>query len=209
MKQVLVLASASPRRAVILELLSIPFEVRVPNSPEILQTGELPAVAARRLATEKADAISLESGEIAVAADTIVALGSEPLGKPSDSADAVNMLLRLSGRDHFVYTGLAVRSKVRTESGVERTRVRFRPLARPECEEYVATGEPLDKAGAYGIQGLGAALVERIDGDFYNVVGLPVQLLFSLLERHGIRYDFTGLAIVESGGPFPGLSKAR
>jgi septum formation protein len=84
--------------------------------------------------------------------------------------------------------------------------VRFRQLARPECEEYVATGEPLDKAGAYGIQGRGAALVEQIDGDFYNVVGLPVQLLFSLLGRHGIRYDFAGLEIVQSGGRVPGLS---
>ena len=209
MTPILVLASGSPRRAVILELLSIPFEVRVPNSPETLRSGELPAVAARRLAIEKAEAISLEPGEIAVAADTIVALGSEPLGKPADRTDAVNMLLRLSGRDHFVYTGLAVRSKQRTESGVERTRVRFRPLARPECEEYVATGEPLDKAGAYGIQGRGAALVERIDGDFYNVVGLPVQLLFSLLERHGIRYDFAGLEIVRSGGSVQELSTGR
>jgi len=209
MTPIVVLASGSPRRAVILELLSIPFEVRVPNSPETLQSGELPAVAARRLAIEKAEAIFLEPGEIAVAADTIVALGSEPLGKPADRTDAVNMLLRLSGRDHFVYTGLAVRSKHRTESGVERTRVQFRPLARPECEEYVATGEPLDKAGAYGIQGRGAALVERIDGDFYNVVGLPVQLLFSLLERHGIRYDFAGLEIVRSGGSVQELSTGR
>jgi septum formation protein len=206
MRPSLVLASGSPRRAVILELLSIPFEVRVPNSPETLLTGELPAVAARRLATEKADSVPLESGEIALAADTIVALGSEPLGKPADRDDAVEMLLRLSGRDHFVYTGLAVRSEALTVSGVERTRVRFRQLARPECEEYVATGEPLDKAGAYGIQGRGAALVEQIDGDFYNVVGLPVQLLFSLLGRHGIRYDFAGLEIVQSGSPVPGLS---
>jgi septum formation protein len=203
MRPNLVLASASPRRALILELLSIPFDVRVPSSPETLLPGELPAAAARRLAIEKVGSISLEPGEIAVAADTIVALGTEPLGKPADGADALSMLLRLSGRDHFVYTGLAVRSEERVESGVERTRVRFRQLARPECEEYVATGEPLDKAGAYGIQGRGAALVERIDGDFYNVVGLPVQLLFSLLDRHGIRYDFAGLEIARSGDPWP------
>ena len=133
--------------------------------------------------------------------DTIVAIGSDSLGKPSNPAEAVDMLLRLSGRDHFVYTGLAVRSTARLVSGVERTRVSFRQLARPECEEYVATGEPLDKAGAYGIQGHGAALIERVDGDFYNVVGLPVQLLFSLLSRHGVRYDFAGLKITPTGNP--------
>ena len=201
MRPDLVLASASPRRALILDSLSIPYDVRVPTSRETLLPGELPAVAARRLATEKAASISLASGEVAIAADTIVALESESLGKPADRAEAVEMLLRLSGRDHFVYTGLAVRSTARTVSGVERTRVHFRQLARPECEEYVATGEPLDKAGAYGIQGRGAALVERIDGDFYNVVGLPVQLLFSLLARHGVRYDFTGLEIVPADIP--------
>ena len=201
MKPRLVLASASPRRAQLLERLSIPYEVRAPNVPETLVPGELPAVAARRLAERKADSIVLAAGEVALAADTIVALGMEPLGKPADPAEAVDMLLRLSGREHFVYTGLALRSGARTVSGVERTRVRFRPLARSECEEYVATGEPLDKAGAYGIQGLGAALVERIDGDFYNVVGLPLQLLFSLLGRHGIRYAFTGLELAHPNVP--------
>jgi len=201
MRPNLVLASASPRRALILDSLSIPYDVRVPGSQEDLSAGELPAVAARRLATEKAASIPLASGEITIAADTIVALGSESFGKPADPGEAVEMLLRLSGRDHFVYTGLAVRSAVHLVSGVERTRVSFRQLARPECEEYVATGEPLDKAGAYGIQGRGAALIERIDGDFYNVVGLPVQLLFSLLSRHGVRYDFAGLKNVPAGTP--------
>jgi septum formation protein len=193
MRRHLVLASASPRRALILDSLSIPYEVRVSDSQETLRPGESPAIAARRLANEKAVSIPLEPDEIAIAADTIVALGSECLGKPENRSEAIEMLLRLSGRDHFVYTGVAVRSTVRAVSGVERTRVSFRQLARPECEEYVATGEPLDKAGAYAIQGRGAALIERIDGDFYNVVGLPVQLLFTLLARHGVRYHFTGL----------------
>ena len=201
MRPDLVLASASPRRALILDSLSIPYEVRVPSCHEALLPGELPAVAARRLATEKAASISLVPGEVTVAADTIVAIGSDALGKPADPGEAVEMLLRLSGRDHFVFTGLAVRSAAHLVSGVERTRVHFRQLARPECEEYVATGEPLDKAGAYGIQGRGAALVERIDGDFYNVVGLPVQLMFSLLSRHGVRYDFAGLRNVREGTP--------
>jgi septum formation protein len=199
----LVLASASPRRALILDSLSIPYEVRVPSCQESLLPGEAPAVAARRLAMEKAASIRLMPGEVTVAADTIVAIGSDALGKPADHREAVEMLLRLSGRDHFVFTGLAVRSTARMVSGVERTRVHFRQLARSECEEYVATGEPLDKAGAYGIQGRGAVLVERIDGDFYNVVGLPVQLLISLLSRHGVHYDFAGLksvpAVTESG----------
>ncbi len=194
----LVLASASPRRAKLLEQLSIPHVVRAPDVPETLVPGELPAVAARRLAVVKADSIALGPGEIAVAADTIVALGNEPLGKPADATEAVDMLLRLSGRNHFVYTGLALRSGGRTISGVERTMVRFRRLARSECEKYVATGESLDKAGAYGIQGHGAALVDRIEGDFYNVVGLPLQLLLSLLGRYGIRYVFTGLDVAPS-----------
>ena len=195
------LASASPRRALILDSLSIPYEVRVPNCQEALSPGEAPAVAARRLAMEKAASIRLMPGEVTVAADTIVAIGSDALGKPADQREAVEMLLRLSGRDHFVFTGLAVRSEAYSVSGVERTRVHFRQLARSECEEYVATGEPLDKAGAYGIQGRGAVLVERIDGDFYNVVGLPVQLLFSLLSRHGVRYDFAGLEFIPAGHP--------
>jgi len=194
----LVLASASPRRAKLLEQLSIPHVVRAPDVPETLVPGELPAVAARRLAVVKADSIALGPGEIAVAADTIVALGNEPLGKPADATEAVDMLLRLSGLNHFVYTGLALRSGGRTISGVERTMIRFRRLARSECEKYVATGESLDKAGAYGIQGHGAALVDRIEGDFYNVVGLPLQLLLSLLGRYGIRYVFTGLDVAPS-----------
>lgn len=197
----LVLASGSPRRAEILTALSIPFEVRVPELEERLRPDEAPAEAARRLAAEKARAIPRHDGEIVLAADTIVAVDALPLGKPVDRDEAIEMLLRLGGRDHHVFTGLAVLSGGGIESGVERTRVRFRPLARPECEEYVGTGEPLDKAGAYGIQGRGAALVERIDGDFYNVVGLPVRLLLSLLARHGIRYDFAGLQAV--GPPVP------
>ena len=197
----LVLASGSPRRAGILAALSVPFDVRVPAVEERMLPGEAAAVAARRLAIEKAESVPCRDGEIVVAADTIVALESVPLGKPRDGREAVEMLMRLEGRDHQVFTGLAVRSGAGTESGVERTSVRFRSLARSECEEYVATGEPLDKAGAYGIQGRGAALVDRIDGDFFNVVGLPVRLLLSLLERQGLRYDFAALVATEPTVP--------
>ncbi|MCL7926550.1 MAG: Maf family protein [marine benthic group bacterium] len=186
----LVLASASPRRAEILTRLALAHTVRVPETPETVFPGELPAVAARRLAVAKAKSVRAEPAELLIAADTIVALDGEPLGKPAHPAEATETLMRLSGREHHVFTGLALRTGSRTESGVARTAVRFRQLARVECEEYVASGEPADKAGAYGIQGRGAALVEGIDGDFFNVMGLPVQLLLQLLGRHGYRYDF-------------------
>lgn len=200
MRSRLVLASASPRRAEILARLGIEFMVRPPDVTETVRAGELPAVAARRLAIEKAASVVRRPGELVLAADTIVALDGETLGKPAGQADAVEMLQRLAGRDHHVFTGLALRSDERIRSGVERTRVRFRPLARSECEEYVATGEPADKAGAYGIQGRGSALVDGIDGDFFNVMGLPVQLLLRLLEQQGIRYDFEALTIRPTPG---------
>ena len=190
----LVLASGSPRRAAILELLGIRHVVRAPRLDECVRPGELPAVAARRLAVEKASAVTAAPGETVLAADTVVALGDEVLGKPADVAEAETMIARLAGREHQVFTGLALRRDGRVVSGVERTRVRFRSLAPREPAEYVATGEALDKAGAYGIQGRGAALVERIEGDYFNVVGLPVRLLLSLFDRQGLRYDFAGLA---------------
>jgi septum formation protein len=143
---------------------------------------------------EKASAVAAAPGETVLAADTVVALGDEVLGKPADVAEAETMIARLAGREHQVFTGLALRRDGRVVSGVERTRVRFRSLAPREPAEYVATGEALDKAGAYGIQGRGAALVERIEGDYFNVVGLPVRLLLSLFDRQGLRYDFAGLA---------------
>jgi septum formation protein len=197
----LVLASGSPRRAAILELLGIPHVIRAPRLDECVHPGELPAVAARRLAVEKASAGAAAPGEAVLAADTVVALGDEVLGKPADVAEAERMIARLAGREHQVFTGLALRRDGRVVSGVERTRVRFRSLAPREPAEYVATGEALDKAGAYGIQGRGAALVERIEGDYFNVVGLPVRLLLSLFDRQGLRYDFAGLA---SGPPGEG-----
>lgn len=190
----LVLASASPRRAALLDLLGLAHVVRVPDVDERLRSGELPAVAARRLAEEKAAAVKAGPGELVLAADTVVAIGDEALGKPADVREAEAMIARLAGREHEVFTGLALRRDDLLVSGVERTRVRFRSLAPPEPAEYVATGEALDKAGAYGIQGRGAALVERIEGDYFNVVGLPVRLLLSLFDRQGLRYDFAGLA---------------
>ncbi|MBT8479897.1 MAG: septum formation inhibitor Maf [Gemmatimonadetes bacterium] len=189
----LVLASGSPRRKEILDLLGLDHEVRPPAVDEELRAGEVPAVQARRLAVEKVTASAADAGELIVAADTLVVLGDEILGKPGDAVDAVRMLMQLQGRRHEVYTGLALRVGGRIESDVASTRVWFRSLVAAECEEYVASGEPLDKAGAYGIQGLGAALVQRIEGEYFNVMGLPVQLLLSLLTRFDLRYAYGSL----------------
>lgn len=189
----LVLASGSPRRREILELLGLDHVVRPPDVEEELRPGEDPGVQARRLAVEKVSAGYAGGGELILAADTLVVLGQEILGKPTDSADAIHMLTKLQGRPHDVYTGLALRAAGRVESGVAATRVWFRSLDTAECEEYVSSGEPLDKAGAYGIQGLGAALVERIDGEYFNVMGLPVQLMLFLLARFDLRYAYGSL----------------
>ncbi len=189
----LVLASSSPRRKEILHLLGLDPDVRPPSVIEELRAGESPAVQAERLAVEKVTASAADPDELILAADTLVVLGNEILGKPLDARDAVGMLMQLQGRRHEVYTGLAMRVGRRIESDVASTRVWFRSLVAAECEEYVASGEPLDKAGAYGIQGLGAALVERIEGEYFNVMGLPVQLLLSLLARFDLRYAYGSL----------------
>ena len=185
-----VLASGSPRRREILYLLGLEHEVRPPGVDERLRPGEAPGVQARRLAVEKASSTAADGDDLILAADTLVVLGEEILGKPIDEADAVRMLVKLQGRQHEVHTGLALRFGNRIESDVAVTRVWFRSLDAAECEEYVASGEPLDKAGAYGIQGLGAVLVQRIEGEYFNVMGLPVQLLLSLLARFGLRYAY-------------------
>ncbi|MFQ5747558.1 MAG: Maf family protein, partial [Gemmatimonadota bacterium] len=171
-------------------LLGLEFEVRVPETDEAWMPDEAPPVAARRLAERKLAAVSGGPDEIILAADTLVALAGEPLGKPRDAPEAIAMLERLAGRRHTVFTGLALAMEGRIESGVRETKVWVRPVDRVECAEYVATGEPLDKAGAYGIQGLGAALVERIEGEYFNVMGLPVQLFLELLGRFRLRYAF-------------------
>jgi len=186
----LVLASASPRRREILDLLALDYDVRVPDASEILTDGTGPEFEAPRLATDKAASVRAEPSELVVAADTLVAIGDTILGKPREAQEAVRMLMQLQGCRHEVFTGLALRLDGRTESGVAITSVWFRSLDAAECEEYVATGEPLDKAGAYGIQGLGAAVVERIEGEYFNVMGLPVRLFLSLLSRFGLRYAF-------------------
>jgi septum formation protein len=135
---------------------------------------------------------------LVVGSDTIVVLDRDVLGKPKDEADAVRMLNRLSGREHEVFTAVAAVLGGRVESSVERVSVRFRALDEREIEAYVATGEPLDKAGAYGIQGFGSAIVESIRGDYFAVMGLPVVRMLSLIRRLGWRYDFGRLVPVEA-----------
>lgn len=188
----IVLASASPRRAEILESLGLEFTVRHPRIPESRRPGERPEEYAERLAREKAAAVAAEETEsLVLAGDTVVILDDEVLEKPDDEEAAVVMLLRLAGRAHRVATALALASPGGSlHSGVRSTEVRFRPFGEEEARSYAATGEPLDKAGAYGIQGRGAALVAGIDGDYSAVVGLSVPLLVELLRRAGRPYDF-------------------
>jgi septum formation protein len=190
----LVLASRSPRRAELLQRLGLQFEIVPAEIDESYVDHEMPAVHAERLAREKAFAISHQRPDaLVIGSDTIVVLGSDVLGKPRDEREAVEMLVRLSGREHQVFTGVAVAHGGRVESDLERVNVRFRSLHRRDCEAYVATGEPMDKAGAYGIQGFGSALVESIHGDYFAVMGLPVVCTLKLIERFGWRYGFQGL----------------
>ena len=196
----LILASQSPRRAEYLRMLGIEFTVQVADIDESWLDGESPRDHVERLAREKAATVSrilserdMPAGETAhvLAGDTVVVLDGDILGKPADEADAVEMLLSLSDRSHEVASGLALLSPDgRVHSGVSVTEVRFRSLDRPTAEAYAATGEPLDKAGGYGIQGQGASLVESIRGDYYTVVGLPVPLMLGLFHEAGWDYRF-------------------
>ena len=185
----IVLASASPRRRELLALLGLSFEVAPADVDETWRNGEPPAAHAERLAREKA-AARARPGAVAIGADTIVVVDGDILVKPRNAAEAELMLARLAGRDHDVFTGVAVAFGERSAAGASRTRVTFRPLDAETIRAYVATGEPMDKAGAYGIQGYGAVLVERIDGDYFTVMGLGLGLLAELLGRVGLAYRF-------------------
>jgi len=185
----IVLASSSPRRRQLLELLGLSFEVAPAEIDETWRNGEAPAAHAERLAREKATAVRRDEAAV-VGADTIVVIGGEILGKPRDAAEARTMLRRLAGQGHDVFTAVAVAWRGTVVSGTQRTAVWFRPLDAETIAAYVATGEPLDKAGAYGIQGYGAVLVERIEGDYFTVMGLGLGLLVGLLARVGLEYRF-------------------
>jgi septum formation protein len=185
----LVLASASPRRRELLNLLGLTFDVIPGDVDETWRNGEAPESHAERLAVEKAAAVR-RPGAATVAADTIVVVDGTILGKPKDRAEAETMLRRLAGRDHVVHTAIAVAFGARSASAVVSTRVWFRPLDDAAIAAYVATGEPMDKAGAYGIQGYGAVLVDRIEGDYFTVMGLGLARFVDLLGMVGLRYAF-------------------
>ena len=182
----LVLASQSPRRSEILRQAGIPFTVRVADVDESVLAGESPADYVRRLAAAKAFGIEAAEAETVLGADTTVVIDGEILAKPADAADARRMLERLSGRRHEVLTGICLRRGTRARCEYVTTGVVFAALSDAEIGEYVASGEPMDKAGAYAIQGLASKFVERIDGDYFNVMGLPVALVYRLL-RDGIQ----------------------
>ncbi|MHB1167977.1 MAG: Maf family protein [Longimicrobiales bacterium] len=196
----LVLASRSPRRTQLLRTLNLTFDVSPADIDESLRTGESPSAYAERLAREKALTVARQRPDaLVVGSDTVVVVDQDLLGKPVDEADAVAMLMRLQGRAHFVETGVAVASSGElVRSAVERVRVVFRAFDEDLAARYVATGEPMDKAGAYGIQGFGSTLVERIEGDFFAVMGLPIVRMLGLLELFGWRYAFDGLQRIET-----------
>ncbi|HSH46229.1 MAG TPA: nucleoside triphosphate pyrophosphatase [Longimicrobiales bacterium] len=191
----LVLASGSPRRQELLSLLGVAFEAVPAEVGEEALPGESAVGHVERLALEKARWVAgRRPGAVVVGGDTVVVLDDEILTKPASGADAVEMLLRLQGRTHRVETGIAVVAPGgRAVSGVVGADVRFRPFDRATAEAYVATGEPLDKAGSYGIQGRGSVLVDGINGDYYAIVGLPVARLMDLLAAVGFRYGFQGI----------------
>ena len=190
-----VLASQSPRRRELLSLIGIAHSVHPADIDETVGQGEIPTAHAERLAWEKAATVAArEPDAVTIGSDTIVVVDGDILGKPLDEADAARMLRRLSGRTHTVHTAVAVSYEGRVASGVESVQVAFRELTDEQIAAYVATGEPMDKAGAYGIQGYGATIVRRVDGDYFAVMGMPLGLLVSLCNAIGIDYPFGPLS---------------
>ncbi len=186
-----VLASQSPRRRDLLDLVGIAHEVMPADVDESVRAGEGAHDYTERLAREKARVIAARVPEaVVIAADTTVVVDGEILGKPADAAEARAMVRRLSGRSHLVMTGIAVARGTRVVSAVEEVGVTFRALTEDEIARYVATGEPMDKAGAYGIQGWGATIVERVDGDYFSVMGLGLRRVVALLAELGVEYRF-------------------
>ncbi len=179
----LVLASKSPRRQQILRDAGIEFAVRSADVPEVREPHESPADYVRRLAEQKAFAVPMHPGEIVLGADTVVVVDSVVLEKPRDNTDAMRMLGLLSGREHEVITGICLRTETGKIVDVAVTRVRFVAISPEEMQAYVASGEPMDKAGGYAIQGLAAKFVDRIEGCYFNVMGLPVSLVYRRLKE--------------------------
>ena len=186
----IVLASSSPRRRELLSTLGLGFDVIHPSSDEAVSGNETPEDFVLRASAEKASSVSgtLGEGVVVIGADTVVVVDGEILGKPRDPEDASSMLRKLSGKEHHVYTAFSiVRPKNEIlHSEIVDTRVRVKPLAASEIEGYIKTGEPMDKAGAYGIQGIGSLMVGGFEGSYSNVVGLPVEELLAALKKLGI-----------------------
>ena len=186
-----VLASSSPRRHELLRLIGVEHDVVPADVDESHAPGEKPDAHAERLARTKAEAVAANRPQsLVIGADTIVVVDERILGKPRDVADAARMLRLLSNRTHVVMTAVAVSLAGRTLSLVEKVTVTFRELSDDEIARYIATGEPMDKAGAYGIQGYGATIVRRIEGDYFAVMGLSLVRLVELMAELGVRYDF-------------------
>lgn len=184
----IILASGSPRRRQLLEQIGLSFTVQSSDVDESVEPGLSPAAMVEQLSLRKGQAVAESAGpdSLVLAADTVVALGDAILGKPQDRAQAVSMLTSLSGKTHQVYTGVTLLGGGRRVTEHETTAVTFRSLSREEIGAYVDTGEPMDKAGAYGIQGYGALLVERLEGDYFNVMGLPLCRLGRMLAAFGV-----------------------
>lgn len=186
-----ILASQSPRRADVLHQLGLVPEVRPADVDESYLEGETPREHVERLARSKAEAVfQREGGALVVGGDTVVMHDGGVLVKPIDEESAIEMVAALSGTRHAVHSGIALAGPHGIVSSVATATVQMRTYDRATAAAYVATGEPMDKAGGYGIQGLGAALVDSIDGDYYAVVGFPVTAFLGLLEDAGFRYDF-------------------
>ena len=179
----LILASASPRRKELMGLFHIPFLIRAADIDETMEKNADPAAEVGRVSRLKAMATPCDAGDVVIAADTIVVCDGIVLGKPHSEEEAVSMLTLLSGRDHQVMTGVTVLRGEKAETFTEITDIHFRPLSEKEIRAYVATGEPMDKAGSYGIQGGAALFCSHMVGDYYNVMGLPVCRLGEILRK--------------------------
>ena len=181
----LVLASQSPRRREILAAAGFGFEVRVANVEEVRDPHEPPDAYVERLSRQKAQAVACAEDEVVLGADTVVVCEGEVLEKPRDAKDAARMLRMLAGREHRVLTGVFLRTAAAGAGAVESTRVRFAAMTEEEIGSYVASGEPMDKAGAYAIQGLASRFITGIEGCYFNVVGLPLRRVYELLGQVG------------------------
>ena len=190
----LILASGSPRRKQWLESLSIPFEIMAPDIDETPTEAEDPVDLVLRLAKGKADLISAANpGRWVLAADTTVAVDHHTLNKPIDVEDAVRMLLLIQGRRHEVHTGMCLQRDQNVYAFVDTAEVFLRPLSEAQARWYVASGEPMDKAGGYAAQGIAALFIERIEGSFATVMGLPVERLSALMQELGLLKDWIGM----------------